>query len=296
MLRVLVWLLGLGVLAGAGLCAAVVVVGLALSAPRLSEIGPPPAALPGAEAVAFPAASGDSVHGWFVPGAAPLSGSVLLMHGAWGSRRQMTERARVLQAHGYAVLLIDLRGHGETGGGRITFGKMEALDAAAAVDWLHARLPRSRVGVIGVSLGGAAALLGPTPLPVDALVLESVYSDIGAALSNRLRVALGPWVGPVATPVLSAAFQTLLPPILGVTPAELRPADRIGGVTAPVLVASGDIDERTPLTEAQALFDRAPEPKQFWSVPGAAHVDLERYDTAAYWQHVLPFLDGHLRP
>ena len=72
--------------------------------------------------------------------------------------------------------------------------------------------------------------------------------------------------------------------------------DRIAAVTAPVLVASGTVDERTPLGEAQALFDAAPEPKLFWPVDGAAHVDLERYGPEAYWRHVLPFLDGYLRP
>ena len=290
------WLLGLGALAVVGLCAAVLAVGLYLSSPAAADIGAPPAFLPGAESVSFPSGSGATVHGWFASGASPPGGAVLLLHGVRSNRREMTERARVLQQHGYAVLLIDLHAHGETGGRRITYGKLEAVDAAAALDWLRRRLPGTRVGAIGVSLGGAAALLGPEPLAVDALVLESVYPDIGAALSNRLRIGLGPWVGPLATPVLAPVFQTLLPPILGVRPAELRPIDRIAAIKSPLLLASGTIDERTPLAEAEALFARAPEPKQFWAVPGAAHVDLERFDPGAYWQHVLPFLDHALRP
>lgn len=149
--------------------------------------------------------------------------------------------------------------------------------------------------MIGVSLGGAAALLGPEPLPVDALVLESVYSDIEAALSNRLRAGLGPVAGPVFTPLLAPAFELLLPPILGVAPNELRPVDHIGSATAPLLIASGTADDRTPINEAHSLFEHAPEPKQFWAVQGAAHVDLERYDPVAYWRVVLPFLSRHLQ-
>ena len=157
------------------------------------------------------------------------------------------------------------------------------------------RFPDFRIGVIGVSLGGAAALLGPAPLRVDALVLESVYPDIDAALANRLRAVLGPGIGATLVPILVPAFETLLPPVLGVAPAELRPIDRIGAVAAPLLVMSGTVDDRTPLAEAEALFARAPEPKQFWAVPGAAHVDLERFAPDDYWRHVLPFLAGHLR-
>jgi fermentation-respiration switch protein FrsA (DUF1100 family) len=60
------------------------------------------------------------------------------------------------------------------------------------------------------------------------------------------------------------------------------------------LIASGTADAYTTITEARSLFDRALEPKQFWPVEGAAHVDLERYNPADYWAHVLPFLTANL--
>jgi fermentation-respiration switch protein FrsA (DUF1100 family) len=207
----------------------------------------------------------------------------------------MVQRARVLNDHGFAVLLFDFQAHGDSLGSHITFGRLEAMDAAAAVRFVRDRLPTEKVGAIGVSLGGAAALLGPEPLPVDALVLESVYPDIDAALANRLRTGLGPVIGPLFTPLLTPIFELLLPPILGVRPDELRPIDRIGTATAPILVASGTADDRTSLIEAQALFDPAPEPKRFWAVEGAAHADLERYDPSHYWRIVLPFLTEHLQ-
>jgi pimeloyl-ACP methyl ester carboxylesterase len=115
----------------------------------------------------------------------------------------MVQRARVLNDHGFAVLLFDFQAHGDSLGSHITFGRLEAMDAAAAVRFVRDRLPTEKVGAIGVSLGGAAALLGPEPLPVDALVLESVYPDIDAALANRLRTGLGPVIGPLFTPLLS---------------------------------------------------------------------------------------------
>ena len=102
-------------------------------------------------------------------------------------------------------------------------------------------------------------------------------------------------IGAVFTPVLTWLFQFLLPPILGVSPAELRPIDRIGQVRAPVLVVSGTADTHTTIAETEALFARAPEPKRYWAVTGAAHVDLERYDPEAYWRVVLPFLTDNLR-
>ena len=290
MRRLVTGLVAVGLLLGLGLCGAVIAVGLILSSPRPATIGPPPPSLAGAEAVEIASASGSMLRGWWVPGVGPGGGAVVLMHGVWENRLRMAARARVLQEHGFSALLIDLQAHGESSGRRITFGRLESLDAVAAVQWVRERRPDDRVGAIGVSLGGAAALLGPAPLAVDALVLESVYPDIDAALSSRLRAGLGPVVGRLLAPVLTPLFEMLLPPILRVQPWELRPIGEIGSITAPVLIASGSLDDRTPLDEARALFGRAPAPKLFWAVEGASHEDLERFGPQQYWQHVLPFL------
>lgn len=293
--RLWLGLLVLALLGGAGLCAAVLAVGLKLSAPAMRPIGPPPADLPGAEAVEFPSLSGSALRGWWVPGTRPDGGAVLLLHGVWEDRRRMVPRARVLHAEGFAVLLLDLQAHGESPGSRITFGRREAEGVAAALGFARSRAPGERVGVIGVSLGGAATLVGPEPLAADAIVLESVYPTIDAALQNRLRAGLGPAAGPVLAPLLAPLFKWLLPPVLGVRPEELRPIDRIGAARAPLLIASGTQDDRTTLAEARALFDRAPEPKAFWAAEGAAHVDLEHFAPAEYWRRVGPFLAANLR-
>lgn len=280
---------------GCGLCAAVFVVGLGLSSPAPAALGPPPPGLSNAEEVEIPSASGSMLRGWWLPGAITGEGAVVLVHGVGANRLQMVPRARVLHERGLSVLLFDLQAHGESPGRRIAFGKLEALDAAAAVRFVRDRRPHERLGIVGVSLGGAAALLGPEPLTVDALVLEAVYPDIDAALSNRLRVSLGPVAGTLFTPLLTLAFKVLLPPVLGVTPGELRPIDRIAMARAPILIASGTADTATPIDEAPALFDRAAQPKQFWAVDGAGHVDLEYYDPDRYWSVVLPFLTKYLR-
>ena len=278
----------------AGLAGAVLLVGLLLSAPSRAVVGPPPDILNVAEQVGIQSASGSLLQGWWLPGRHG-AGAVVLMHGVHGNRLGLVRRARLLADRGTAVLLFDFQAHGESTGRRITFGKLEALDAAAAVAFARDRAPGEQVGALGISLGGAAALLGPEPLDVYALVLESVYPDIDAALANRLRAALGGIVGPVAAPVLGPLFKLLLPPILGVRPAELRPVDRIGEVRVPVLVAAGTADDRTTLAESQDLFAHIRAPGTFWAVPGAGHEDLQRFDPEGYDRVVLAFLDHHLR-
>lgn len=283
--RSLVWIAVIGVLGA--------VIGLAIAtwsllAPQHITAGSPPADIR-AERVAFDSPSGSRIAGWFVPGRAG-QGAVIVMHGVRSSRVSMIARMRWLAAEGYAVLAFDFQAQGESPGRFITFGKLEALDAAAAVAMLRARLPGERIGAIGASLGGAAALLGPSPLGVDALVLEAVYPDIRTAIANRLEQRLGT-PGRRLAPILELAARW----ITGLTPAELQPIARIGSATAPLLLAVGAEDRHTTLADTRAMLERAAPGTPLWIVPGAAHVDLHAAAPAEYVATVGPFLARYLR-
>ena len=241
-----------------------------------------------AESVSFISTAGDTLRGWFIPGHRG-QGAVVLMHGIHDDRRAMIGRARFLTRAGYGVLLFDFHAEGESSGQRITFGATESADAAAAVAYLRRRAPGERIGAIGVSMGGAAALLGATPLDVDALVLESVYPTIDLAVSDRLAAHAGP-LGAALVPL----FLAQLRPHIGIDPGSLRPIDHIAQVHVPLYVMSGTADRDTHIDEAQALFARAHEPKTFWAVPGAGHEDLHAYDPPEYEQRVLAFFAATL--
>jgi uncharacterized protein len=285
-------------LLGGGLLAALMITGITsgaaalwlgarLAAPNLHPVGPTAA---GATAVVIADAGDAPVAGWLIPGR--TDAAVLLMHGSGGDRRSMLARARMLNAAGYTALTIDLPANGESPGRVTTEGYGESRGAQAAVAWLRRQPEVRRVGIIGFSLGGAAALLGPQgPLPVDALVLEAVYPTIEEAVANRIRLRLGPWSG-----WLHPLFTWQIHPRSGVSPADLRPLERIGAVRCPVLVIGGGADRHTPPDETHRLFAAAPEPKRLWIVPGAVHRDFEAAAPAQYRRQVLDFLDWALTP
>jgi len=289
--RLIVCTLG-GALAAIALLAAA---GEALSWPATRAIGAAPAdlhaenvvlqlaaAAPGAASAAAPTA-----RAWFARGR-PGAGAVLLLHGVRGDRRAMLARARFLQQAGYAVMLLDLPSHGESSGGRITFGLREADGVTAAIAWLRSALPGEKIGVIGVSLGAAALVFsGQRP---DAAVLESMYPTITEAVEDRLQARLGR-AGRAAAPLL--LWQ--LPVRLGIHTVQLEPIAGMGGFNVPVLIASGSADQHTTEAETRRIFQAAREPKQLWLAEGAAHVDLHAYGAAAYEKVVTAFLSSHLR-
>ncbi|MDQ3585045.1 MAG: alpha/beta fold hydrolase [Acidobacteriota bacterium] len=198
---------------------AVWLIGGLLSAPFNQRVGELPPDLQVGRAVEFASESGATVRGWIVPGQKG-AGAVVLMHGVRANRLSMLGRARFLHRAGYTVLLFDFQAHGETPGERITFGYRESHDARAAVAFLRANAPGERVGIIGVSMGGAAMLLATPLIAADAVVLEMVYPTIKEAIANRLTMRLGSWSSAL-TPLLSAQLR------LGVDAEELRPINKV---------------------------------------------------------------------
>jgi pimeloyl-ACP methyl ester carboxylesterase len=147
------------------------VIGTFLTKSQPQNIGSIPNDLKNTRAVLFPSKSGSELSGWLLE-AKQGKGGILLLHGVRSNRLQMLKRARFLQSAGYDVLLFDFQAHGESTGEQITFGYLESLDAEAAYDYLQDRLCNPTIAVIGVSLGGASALLGEVKVKAKVMILE----------------------------------------------------------------------------------------------------------------------------
>jgi fermentation-respiration switch protein FrsA (DUF1100 family) len=275
----------------AGVCIAAVALFLAgtyASLPAPAAIGPAPENLP-VESISIASGSGARLSGWFVRGR-PGGGAVMLMHGIRANRLEMLGRARFLHAQGFSVLLFDFQASGESSGDRITFGYREAADARAAFDILRKKAPGERTGVIGLSLGGASAVLADPPLEADAMVLEAVYSDFVTAVKNRLAMRCSRFCA-VFAPLLTWQVK----PRLGFDPAALAPAAHISRIHAPLLLVAGERDEHATPEDVKQIYSAANQPKTMWIVPGAAHVDFHRAAPEEYERRVLGFLSSALR-
>ncbi|MDX1419015.1 MAG: alpha/beta fold hydrolase [Rubricoccaceae bacterium] len=264
------------------------VFGATVTRPARSDVGAPPPAL-GADAIRFESGSGATLAAWAAEGR-PGGGAVVLLHGIRSSREVLRGRALLFHDAGYAVLAADLQAHGESTGDRITLGDRERFDAVAAVAEARRRFPGERVAVVGLSLGGAAALLAGDALDADVLVLEAVYPDIHAATRNRLRK----WLGPLGPPLLPLLLRAM-PSQIGIHPDDLRPVDAIRTLDAPVLVVAGTEDRLTLPEDSWRLYQAARAPKSLWWVEGGVHEDYHALAPDDYRTRVLGFLEQHLR-
>lgn len=260
-------------------------VGSLIAAPNGSRVAAP--AAPG-QVVRLATPDGVALEANYWPGARDDASAVLLLHGIDASRAAFDAHALWLTGLGYAVLAPDFRGHGESAARARTFGWREAEDAAAAFAFLKTRAPTARVAVIGISMGGAAALLGRDgPLPADAMVLQAVYPDLRTAITNRIAIRGGRVAAGVLEPMLS--YQSW--PRYGVAPHRIAPIAGLRRYEGPVLVIGGTRDRETPPGDTRALHAAAPGDKSLWLVEGLSHVDTCSLWTAEYRERVQRFLE-----
>lgn len=285
-LKRLFWGVGLPALLLVGLCLCWVFGSFAVKPERVTAVSFGPTAQP----VGLVASDGVTLSASFLPGSVPGAPGILFLHGVKSSRNQFLSQAKWLNSRGYAILAIDFRGHGESQQVDRSFGYLESRDAHAAFDWLQEHQHGAPIGVIGTSLGGAAALLGADgPLPAEALVLEAVYPDMDRAIGNRIAAYAGRAAAALGTPFLS--YQSILR--FGCWPSDISPIAALPRYHGSLLVIGGGNDRYTPPEETRAMFAAARTRKQLWIIPGYGHGQVGT-DGRAYRAVLGRFLDRAL--
>ena len=196
----------------------------------------------GFEDVFFQTPDGLTLHGWFLPSRAPAADgqrppAVLHCHGNAGNVSFHSYFSDFLPDHGISVFLFDYRCFGRSDPGALRKKKL-LVDAEAALDYLLTRddIDKSRIGVYGVSLGGAFAMpLAARREEIQCLVTVSVFSTWRGAAADMLPV-----IGPV------------------LFPGGLDPIDSVSGlVETPWLIMHGTNDRVINQRHAQILADEA---------------------------------------
>lgn len=185
------------------------------------------------------------------PATRPAAGTVFLVHGYGVDSDTLFPMALHLAEAGWRSVLVDLRGHGASGGSRVYFGTVETNDLRE----LRRRLEEEgRVqgpyAAVGHSLGGAIALRWQT---VDRAIRTSValgsFAEFRPA-AERLRADYVPWMP--AGWVRRAVDR--LPGLLGVTPEALDTWRVLEGGQVRALLVVGAEDEVTPPEDSARIL------------------------------------------
>lgn len=201
---------------------------------------------------------GLQIAAWYIP-SQENQDAIILVHGRDNSRTNgfvdhFVPFAQVLHEAGFSVLMIDLRGHGESGDARYTFGINERRDVLGGVDWLEARgYQPGRIGVLGYSLG-AASVIGAAAEEQDigAIWIDSSFADINPVIEGAWEVDSGlPQVFLVPT-------KWMIRLMYGYDISASRPVDEIGEIAPrPIFIAHCQGDRMIPISHMDQLIAAA---------------------------------------
>ncbi len=249
--------------------------------------------IPRPEQAHFHSRDGLELAGWWFP-SHHARGSIVACHGHGGGKVSMLWVVAPLLPQ-YNVLLLDTRGHGESGGDRTSVGYLERLDVIAAVDWVHQREPEAPIGLLGISMGAAASIMAAAESPnVRAVVADSSFAQLRTPVS--LAICERGYPSRIA-PLLAWSVCRIASLQLGFAHhRRTNPVHRIADITPrPLLIIHGTEDSLIPPSEANALYAAARAPKDLWMVPGASHAMAVDVAPEEYGRRVVDFFGRWLQ-
>ena len=246
--------------------------------------------------VTFPASDGVQLSGWYVPaGRSPHPGrAVVLLPGSGSTRSAVLPQAAVLAGRGYAVLLFDPRGHGDSDGTAMDFGWYGNADVSGAVTFLTGLpgIDPAAVGAVGMSMGGEEAIgAAAADRRIRAVVAEGAtnrVADDKAWQAQQFGAAgsVQGWLDEItygAAGLLTAADQ----------PATLRDSAAQAAPRPLLLITAGNRPDES--FAADYIRAGSPASVSLWNVPGAEHIRALATDPAQWPNRVDGFLSAALR-
>lgn len=211
---------------------------------------------------------------------------ILLQHGVASQRLEMPGFIRDFPLAGFAVLSVDSRGHGESGGDRVTYGALERDDMRRWFAYLTQR-PECRDGLYGLGLSmGAAILLQTLPdIPeVKAAAAECPFASFREIGYDRIGQVL-PLLRWLNRPMVELGFLWARA-TKGIDFDTVSPLDAAPNIKAPVLLIHGTADHNIDIRHSELLLPKLKQAR-LHKVEGAQHVGCYGRDPARYIQEVV---------
>lgn len=269
---------------------------LILKVPKLSlEINPASFNL-NSENVNFLTSDGLKISGWFIRSRSVETSdkTVIICHGWGANKSDIFPSTMYLLKKGFNLLYFDFRNHGKSGGSVSSIGKLEGMDLTAAVECLKKEKPElsKKIGVYGISMGASVAILAAgQDERISALVVDSPFSSF-----NYIVVRYAKLFYKIPKYPLTPLTFLFVKMRLGFNPDDFSAVRYVEKISPrPVFFIHGANDERIPVDEGKKLFGVAGEPKQFWEVPGADHMEAHSKNPLEYERRVGEFFRRYLK-
>lgn len=224
-----------------------------------------------------------------------VGGTVILLHGIRDDKRSMVGLGRRFSEAGFRCVLPDLRGHGESSGDWLTYGVVESRDLSQMIDALAQKgLIAGRIGVLGVSYGGATALmLAGRDARIDAVVAVASFRSMRDVVPNYVRSNL-----PMGGLLPKRWIENVIKEggeLADFDPDEAKPIDWILRSRAQVLLIHGREDRKIPPSHSESLHAAIADRSRLILVEGEDHDSISLDRTGTIGRESINWFTHHLR-
>lgn len=219
---------------------------------------------------------GFKLQGYLFEGPNPGARLVIISHGYTGNHYITLPFVPVYWAMGFDVLLIEMRGHGMSEGGRATYGYYESQDLGCWIDKMKRYYKRElKIGLHGQSMGAASSLIYiEDHWDIQFVVADCSYSDGEELLGHQIQT-----VGNLPPQLFVPALKQLMQRKSGFDLTQVSPIRSAEHSPVPIMFVHGDQDEIIPHQMSEEMYDVRNHPKdKLLIIQGAKHV--EAYPTA----------------
>jgi acetyl esterase/lipase len=243
--------------------------------------------------VTTPTTDGVILQGWYVP--SRNGAAIITLHGYNRNRVDLLPYAEALAEHGYGVLMLDLRAHGESSGEVFPFAD-PSPDVKAAIAYLRNRpeVDPERIGALGRSVGGHAIIRAAAEdEAIKALLVDGVNMN---TLDDLLLIS------PSETSISGPFFWLAAPGywvydrmkelMSGGIPLESNRVLVSHVAPRPIFFVSAGRDEERGLNRRYYLL--AGPNAQLWELPNTEHCAGIHTHATEYKQRMLDFFDANL--
>lgn len=246
------------------------------------------------EEVWITSSDGLKLHGTYFPGEEGKK-AVICFHGY--TSKGMSDYIGLSDyylKHGYRMLLVDERAHGESEGTYIGFGCKDRIDALGWIRWMIQKAGKDvQILLHGTSMGGATVLMTTgleLPIQVKGVVSDCAFTSPKYVFTHVLKSMYHL----PAFPMIQIADKVNQKKA-GYGLDECNAAREVRKAKIPALLIHGDADTFVPCSMCEEIYQNYAAPKTKLIIKGAAHAESYYKDMEAYEKALNTFTGGIMK-
>lgn len=219
--------------------------------------------------------------------------TIICFHGysAYG-HKDFSAQLPFMLSLGLNVLLVNLRGHGESEGNDIGFGVLDRYDTALWVNKINEIHPRGSIFLYGVSMGAATVMMSsdlPMPLTVRGIIADCGFTSAKEVITHLVADVMHLPARPTVNIISYFTHKRI-----GYRLDDADARVSLSKTRIPVLFIHGGQDTFVPVSMSKQNYDACRAEKHLLIIHDATHASSYYRDQPEYEEHLKSFIYHHI--